>query len=231
MRRFVCAALAALALLPALPAFAKGDDDDDEGADVEQQDKSQAKDQDQEEEKETKGTGDTNEDANRPGFYLGLAGTWGLEKFQDTNNIHVDDSIGFNARAGYRALSWLSAEIQGEWLANFDVDLGPEKGSVEMHLIGGNLRFNLPTGLIQPYALLGGGYMHASLDGVRQKNVQRSFQDGADGDGAFGRFGGGMEFYPWPWLAIDMGIAYVLPTGNVDNLDYLSITWGALYRF
>src|SRR5215475_3496921 len=94
MRRFVCAALAVLALLPAWPVLAKGDDDD-EGADVEEQDKSQAKDQDQEEAKEP---GDTNEDANRPGFYLGIAGTWGLEKFQDTNNIHVDDSIGFNAR-------------------------------------------------------------------------------------------------------------------------------------
>ena len=227
MRRFVCAALVALALLPAWPVFAQGDDDD-EGADVEQQDKSQAKDQDQEEEKEP---GDTNEDANRPGFYLGLAGTWGIEKFQNSNDINADDSIGFNARAGYRALSWLSAEVQGEWMANFNLNLGPEDGKIEMHLIGANLRLNLPTGLIQPYALIGGGYMHADLRGVHQGNVQKSFTDGADGDGGFGRFGGGMEFYPWPWLAIDMGIAYVLPTGDVDNLDYLSVTWGALYRF
>jgi hypothetical protein len=228
MRRFVCAALVALALLPAWPVFAQSDDDD-EGADVEQQeDKSQAKDQDQEEEKEP---GDTNEDANRPGFYLGLAGTWGIEKFQDSNNINADDSIGFNARAGYRALSWLSAEVQGEWMANFNLNLGPEDGKIEMHLIGANLRLNLPTGLIQPYLLLGGGYMHADLRGVHQGNVQKSFTDGADGDGGFGRFGGGMEFYPWPWLAVDLGIAYVLPTGDVDNLDYLSVTWGALYRF
>ena len=230
MRRFACAALAVLALWPAWPAFAKGGDDD-EGADVEQQDQGQAKKEDQEEEKGGKLTGDTNEDANRPGFYLGLAGTWGLEKFQDTNNINVNDSIGFNARAGYRALSWLSAEVQGEWLAKFDVDLGPEDGKVEMHLIGANLRLNLPTGLIQPYALLGGGYMHAQLQDVHQGNIQKSFQDGADGDGAFGRFGGGMEFYPFPWLAVDMGIAYVVPTGDVKNLDFLSITWGALYRF
>jgi hypothetical protein len=229
MRRFVCAALAVLALLPAWPIFAKGDDDDDEGADVEQQDKSQAKDQDQE--KEEAEPRDTNEDANRPGFYLGLAGTWGIEKFQDSNNINADDSIGFNARAGYRALSWLSAEVQGEWMANFNLNLGPEDGKIEMHLIGANVRLNLPTGLIQPYLLLGGGYMHADLRGVQQGNVQRSFTDGADGDGGFGRFGGGMEFYPWPWLAVDLGIAYVLPTGDVDNLDYLSVTWGALYRF
>ena len=224
MRRFVCAALAVLALWPAWPVLAQNDDD--EGADVEKQDQKQAKDQEEE-----KQPGDTNEDANRPGFYLGLAGTWGNEKFNNTNNINVKDSIGFNARAGYRALSWLSAEIEGEWLANFNVDLGPEDGDVEMHLIGANLRLNLPTGLIQPYLLFGGGYMHADLRGVHQGDVQKSFTDGANGDGGFGRFGGGMEFYPWPWLALDMGIAYVLPTGNVDNLDFLSITWGALYRF
>jgi len=230
MRTFVCAALAALALLPAWPVFAQGNDDD-EGADVEQQDESQAKDQDKEEEKEEKEPRDTNEDANRPGFYLGLAGSWGVEKFQNTNNIDPDDSIGFNARAGYRALSWLSAEIEGEWLANFNLNLGPEDGKIEIHTIGANLRLNLPTGLIQPYALLGGGYMHADLRGVHQGNVQKSFTDGADGDGGFGRFGGGMEFYPYPWLAVDIGVAYVVPGGDVDNLDYLSITWGALYRF
>ncbi|HVN38822.1 MAG TPA: outer membrane beta-barrel protein [Myxococcota bacterium] len=234
MRRFACAALAVLALMPAWPVFAQNDDKDDAGTDVEQQDHGKAKDQDKDEDKEeAKGglTGDTNEDANRPGFYLGLAGTWAHQKFEDSNNIKFDDSIGFNARAGYRALSWLSAEVQGEWLANFNVDLGPEDGWIEIHDLGANLRLNLPTGLIQPYALLGGGWMHADLRGVHQGNIQKSFTDGANGDGGFGRFGGGMELYPKPWLAVDLGVAYVLPTGDVRNLEYLSITWGFLYRF
>jgi len=231
MRRFVCAALAVLALWPAWPVFAKGDDDD-EGADVEQQDQGQAKKEDQEEEKGGKLTGDTNEDANRPGFYLGLAGTWGVEKFQNTNNIDAKDAVGFNARVGYRALSWLSAELQGEWLPDFDIDLGPEDGRIEMHIIGANLRLNLPTGLIQPYGLVGGGYMHADLRGVQNGNIQKDFVHGSNGDGGFARIGAGMEFYPRPWLALDFGIAYVIPANDaIDNLDFLSITWGALYRF
>ena len=215
MRRPVCAALAVLALLLAWPAFAQ-DADEDTGTDAQQ---AEEPDQDQDTDQDQGA-----DDPNRTGAYVGLAGTWGHQEFQDTNNINVDDSVGFNARAGYRALSWLSAEVQGEWLAGFNVDFGADSGEIEMHLIGGNLRLNLPTGLIQPYALFGGGYMNANLTGV-------SGGQGQDGDGAFARLGGGMEFYPWPFLALDFGLTYVLPTGDVDKLDFLSITWGALYRF
>jgi hypothetical protein len=228
MRRSLCAALAALALVLALPALAQEADTKDEAGD---EVKAQAQDEEEEPadegdeaEAEEEEEREPNEDANRTGAYLGLAGTWGHEEFGDSNNINIDDSVGFNARGGYRALSWLSAEVQGEWLAGFNVDFGPDSGEVEMHLIGGNLRLNLPTGLIQPYALFGGGWMHAELSGAGAPS-------GYEGDGAFARFGGGMEFYPWPFLAIDLGLAYVLPTGDVDNLDFLSITWGALYRF
>jgi hypothetical protein len=222
MRRSLCAALAALAVLLAWPAFAQEADTEEETQAEEPADEAETAEAEPEEEEEEER--EPNEDANRPGPYLGLAGTWGVEKFNDANNINIDDSVGFNARGGYRALSWLSAEVQGEWLAKFNVDFGADSGDLEMHLLGGNLRLNLPTGLIQPYALFGGGWMHADLSGA-------SAPSGYEGDGAFARLGGGMEFYPWPWLALDAGIAYVLPTGDVDNLDFISITWGALYRF
>ena len=228
MRRSLCAALAALALVLALPALAQeADTNDDAGDEVKAQAQDEADepaDEGDEAEAEEEEGGEPNDDANRPGAYLGLAGTWGHEEFGDSNDVSINDSIGFNARGGYRFFGWLSPEVQGEWLSNFSVDFGSEHGNVEMHLIGGNLRLNLPTGLIQPYALLGGGWMHAELSGA-------SAPSGYEGDGAFARLGGGMEFSPWPWLAIDLGIAYVLPTGDVDNLDYLSITWGGLYRF
>ena len=225
MRRPLCAVLAALALLLVWPAFAQESDTEDDAAQVEEQAKDEPSDEAEPEEEEAEEEErEPNEDANRPGAYLGLAGTWGVEKFGDSNNVNIDDSVGFNARAGYRVFSWLSPEIQGEWLANFRVDFGADSGDLEMHLLGGNLRLNLPTGLIQPYALFGGGWMHAELSGAGAPS-------GYEGDGAFARLGGGMEFYPWPWLALDAGIAYVLPTGDVDNLDFLSITWGGLYRF
>ena len=221
MRRSLCAALAALAVLLCWPAFAQEADTDDEAGETTEAEAEPA-DEGGAEPEEDEGSSD--EDANRTGAYLGLAGTWGVEKFNDANNLNIDDSIGFNARGGYRALSWLSAEVQGEWLAKFNIDFGDDSGDLEMHMIGGNLRLNLPTGLIQPYALFGGGWMHADLSGAGAPS-------GYEGDGAFARVGGGMEFYPWPWLAIDAGVSYVIPTGDVDNLQFLSISWGALYRF
>jgi hypothetical protein len=203
MLRTFCAALAVLALLPAWPALAK-DDEEEQGEGEEAQEV----------------------DYNRTGAYLGLAGTWGVEEFQDTNDINIDDTVGVNGRVGYRALSWLSAELQAEYVPNWHIDFGSgsDDGNLDMWLVGGNLRWNLPTGLIQPYLLTGGGYMGADLSGTGNES-------GQDGNGAFARLGGGMEFYPWSFLALDFGIAYVLPTNDVDKLDFLSITWGALYRF
>jgi hypothetical protein len=220
MRRSLCAALAALAVLLSWPAFAQEADTEEEAGETTEAEAEPADEEEEPEEDE----GSPDDDANRTGPYLGLAGTWGVEKFNDANNINIDDSIGFNARGGYRALSWLSAEVQGEWLAKWNVDFGADSGDLEMHMLGGNLRLNLPTGLIQPYALVGGGWMHADLSGA-------SAPSGYEGDGAFARIGGGMEFYPWPWLALDASVSYVIPTGDVDNLQFLSITWGALYRF
>jgi hypothetical protein len=50
--------------------------------------------------------------------------------------------------------------------------------------------------------------------------------------GGFARVGGGVEFYPWEHIAIDVGLTGVLPfTSDVNDLDFISIHWGALYRF
>ena len=201
MLRLFCAALAALALLPSWPAFAQDDEDEAEEGEA------------------------AEVDYNRKGAYVELAGSWGLQEFQDTNDIDVDDTVGVNGRVGYRALPWLSAELQAEYLPDFHIDFGGDVGNTTMWLVGGNLRWNLPTGLIQPYLLTGGGYMDANLTGTG--NDEKS----QEGSGAFARLGGGMELYFWPFLAVDLGIAYVLPTQDVNKLDFLSITWGAMYRF
>lgn len=195
MLRPACAALAALAVLLAWPAFAQ--DDEEEADEV---------------------------DYHRAGVYLGLAGTWAVEEFDNADDDDIEDSLGANARVGYRALSWLSGELMGEYVADFDVDFGPQSGNLEMLLIGANVRLNLPTDLIQPYLLFGGGWMDADLR-------DSSGDIGQDGSAGFARVGGGMEFYPWPSLGIDAGLSYVLPTGEIDDLSFLSINWGAIYRF
>jgi len=210
MFRAACAALAVTLALLAWPAFAQ--DDEDEAMTDEAM-----TDEETEEEEET--------DYHRRGPYVGLAGSWGVEKFDDANDLNIEDSAGVNARVGYHALSWLSVEAQGEYLPKFEIDFGPDTGDLAVWMAGANLRLNLPTDLIQPYALLGGGYMGADLSGADAGD--RDY----DGHGGFGRVGGGVEFYFWPFLALDLGLTYVIPAGDVQDLDVLSIHWGALYRF
>jgi opacity protein-like surface antigen len=161
-------------------------------------------------------------DYHRRGPYLGLAGTWGIEKFDDADDVDTEDSIGINARAGYRMLSWLSLEAQGEYLFDFDIDATNTRADLAILLLGGNLRLNLPTDLIQPYALIGGGYMNADFSGDENDSEH----------GGFARVGGGIEFYPWEHIAIDVGLTGVLPVNDaINDLDFISIHWGALYRF
>jgi hypothetical protein len=210
MFRAACAALATTLALLAWPAFAQ-DDEDEETTEEE------TTEEETEEEEEV--------DYHRRGVYLGLAGSWAVEKFDDDNDINIEDSVGVNARVGYHALSWLSLEAQAEYLPKFEIDFGPDTGDLAVWLAGANLRLNLPTDLIQPYALLGGGYMGADLSGAGTGG--RDY----DGNGGFGRVGGGVEFYFWPFLALDAGVTYVIPAGDVQDLQFLSIHWGAIYRF
>lgn len=222
MFRSACALLAVLAGLSAWPAYAQ-DEKNNEETPGEEESYAEPEGPDADEaEAEEEESGDV--DYHRAGPYLGLAGTWGVEKFDDSNNIDTEDSIGINARAGYRMLGWLSVEAEGEYLFDFDIKdkNNTTRADLSMWLIGGNVRLNLPTDLIQPYLLAGGGYMGTDSSG-----------DVSETDhGGFARVGGGVEFYPWEHIAIDVGLTGVLPfTSDVNDLDFISIHWGALYRF
>ena len=45
------------------------------------------------------------------------------------------------------------------------------------------------------------------------------------------RFGGGIDIYATENFAVSLNISYVLPTGDLKDLDYVSIAWGFQYRF
>ena len=226
MLRSACALLAVLASLMAWPAFAQDEDAEEEtaaeAADADTSDDEADAEEEEDAEPEDEDAGDI--DYHRRGPYLGLAGSWGIEKFDDSNNIDTEDSIGINARAGYRMLSWLSLEAQGEYLFDFDIKdkNTTTRADLAIWLVGGNVRLNLPTDLIQPYLLAGGGYMGTDFEGDRSDTEE----------GGFARVGGGVEFYPWEHIAIDVGLTGVLPiSDDVEDLDFISVHWGALYRF
>jgi opacity protein-like surface antigen len=121
-------------------------------------------------------------------------------------------------------MPYLAAELQYEWGSEFEFD--PDVlGEIETHVATLNVKgiFTSPNvGPIQPYLLAGAGVMHAEAE-VLGIDV--------DDTGFAARFGGGFDLYFADNIAGIAEVTYVLPTGDVDGLDYLSLAWGLRYQF
>jgi hypothetical protein len=158
----------------------------------------------------------------RNGVYVGVAGTYAFQNFQ---NGHSDagDSLGLNARVGYRLHPRVSAELEFEWLEGFSSD--DRNTDIEAWALTANAKGYLTTGQIQPFLLAGLGVMQA--DAERSTIVR-----GASPAEAFvARLGGGVDVYATENFAISVGADYVLPTNALKDMDYVAVQWGFLYRF
>ncbi len=183
------------------------------------------------------------EDYSRDGCYLGLAGTVAfllsgedlLERVTGLN-ADVDESLGLHARVGCRG-KWGGGEVHFEWLEGFDTKLdGLAIGTADgwaltfdgkLYPLAG-LEGRLPplARRFQPFATVGFGYL--TLD-VFDEEWEFA-----------GRFGGGLDIYVTRNIVINVDATYVLPVSDFlcavpncdgDDLDYLSIGLGLLYRF
>jgi hypothetical protein len=45
------------------------------------------------------------------------------------------------------------------------------------------------------------------------------------------RFGSGLDYYATEQIVLTLGLDYLLPFGELEDLDYVSISWGLRYRF
>ena len=115
-----------------------------------------------------------------------------------------------------------AVEAMGERVDAFDL-----KGfsGVEINTWVGTLngKFFALTERFQPYGLLGIGAMRAELK-------VGSFGDVHDTDLAF-RFGGGIDSYLTDTWVVNLEISYVRPTGDVGDINYISLGGGIQYRF
>ena len=150
-------------------------------------------------------------DFGRTGLYLGLAGTYAVEGFDDSP-FPVDDSLGLNLRLGYRPLPRLGLELQAEWAEGFHL-----KGTgvdVETWTVTANYRAYFTDSRVQPYLLLGVGFMNAEALGFSTIDFA-------------GRVGGGVDIGVTDRIAVVLEVSYV----GASDLDYTSISWGLQYRF
>ena len=157
----------------------------------------------------------------RTGFYGGANGVFSVERFRDTNGLSFENSNGFNVRAGYRLEPLIALEVEFERNSRFALQNAPTVG---LETFAGTLNVKLfPIQLaIQPYLLLGTGFLHARADGA---GITRT------DTGSIYRGGVGLDLYTTANWVVNLEGAYVFPQGEVDGLDYISLSSGLQYRF
>jgi opacity protein-like surface antigen len=173
----------------------------------------------------------------RNGIYLGvaLAGAVYTEVEDDLEKlasvgyfIDVDVEVppGLDARVGYRFHPHLAGEVQIQWFPKADIEFFDVNVlELETLTFTGNVKGYLLTGRIQPFLLVGAGLMHFDVKDKVGVGLR------AKGEGFAARFGGGVDFYINSNVVFVLEGGYVLPTGDVDGLDYASFSFEFQYRF
>ena len=151
----------------------------------------------------------------RSGFYAGVVGLGAIETFDFGG---FSNGGGFNIRGGYRVSDHLAVEMQFEYVdgfSGFGVDL-------EAWNLMANGKVFLLTGRSQPYGLFGIGVFEgkASAGGLSIDDTDFAI-----------RVGGGIDFYVNDNIVLGPEIAWVKPTGNMEDFSYLTIGAGLQYRF
>jgi opacity protein-like surface antigen len=176
----------------------------------------------------------------RSGFYLGVNFAYGLGSFYENAiedevpfSVNVDNSVGLNARLGYRLLPFFALEAHYEWLDGFDVKLaGFSSFEQTTHTITGNLKFLLPIWRIQPYLMLGVGAQYYDVDTKLLASFDRD-------DWVFaGRPALGVDIYLTRHLVLNAEAAGVIAVNDlsaqlssIDTLPYVSLSAGLQWRF
>lgn len=188
------------------------------------------------------------DDYDRPGPYLGLAGTAAFAAKLENDiekdakavfpeaSVEVDPSLGLNARAGYRFHPRFAAELRYEWLSGYDATITiptnpppdpPPDLKVTVDDLGGwaltgDAKVYLPGEQAQAFVLVGIGAVNLQSDDL-----------GIDGTVFATRFGLGLDVYATPNIAFTVDASYVLPVSDIGDVraDYFSLGWGLMYRF
>jgi opacity protein-like surface antigen len=195
----------------------------------------------------------------RRGFYGTAFGSFAFGFFQsdlsdrlgtriipaDSDRISSLTSWGAGGALGYRLLPNLGLELAGEWLNDFTTKYaadstvgtpppGPVYGDTEwfrgdratgttLWNVTANAKGFVLTGRFQPYGLLGIGYGQAKTAPVESTSwIDRGFVM---------RFGIGTNLMVTEEVGLNLGAAYLLPTGDLSDFDYFTLNFGFLVRF
>jgi len=172
------------------------------------------------------GLASAEDEFNRPGPYVGLGGSYLVEGFQDrTGRGDFGNSLGFNARGGYRFNDFFAAE----GIYEYGDDFGSGRlanSDIQTNAFTVNGKLLLPLERFQPYLEGGVGFLNANADGP----VANSAFD-ASGTSFAGRFGSGVDVWATENVSLFLDASYTIPVDEVSDLYYFSFGWGARYNF
>ncbi len=179
----------------------------------------------------------------RSGLYLGVGGLYTQNSLLENQledlsplGIKIDDSGGVSAQFGYRAFSFLAAELEYDYVTPYDLGAaGTTIASLESHLLTANLKAILPIWRFQPYLLGGVGFINWDIDDKLGAGIGRNDTDLA------GRVGGGVDLHLTSRIALNVGADVVFSNTSLDTslpgskdlswLGYISVGAGLQYRF
>jgi opacity protein-like surface antigen len=183
----------------------------------------------------------TEPDYARTGPYLGVGAAFAWDDFDIRGRDDPDMAFGVNGWGGYRLLPFLAVELQVEYVNGFDTRMEFQsfipgfgsnvvKSEMEAVIFTGNLKAYLPLGRFQPFVLAGMGLGYVKRDSTVSIDALTFRSSDSDTDLVV-RLGGGFDFYVLEALALQLSSSYVLPTGDFDGFDYVSLIAGLQYRF
>lgn len=178
-------------------------------------------------------------------MYVGVSGFWLGEQFGDEldseveealelddADLSVSDSRGAAAVLGLRLGSRVALELVGERYDDLDLDLdvAGERTEGELEVWTAMLmgKVFLGTGRLQPYLMVGAGYVRGEVD-------VDDF-DGEDveevGHAALGRAGAGIDLYLNEHWVLGVQGAYSRGiSSDLDELRYFTVGGSVLFRF
>lgn len=200
-----------------------------------------------EEPKRTDG-GDPRKQYARRGPFVGAAVSYAIETFEsdvqsdarkvsNDLNYSLKDSFGFKGRLGYRCHRYVSAEVQVEWIDNFDGTLFQdgvgEVASIDFEpiIVTANGRGYLPLfeDRLQPFVLFGAGL--ATVKETAKDSLGSGQRASSRETEIAIRVGGGLDFYATPNVVLTLETDYLQAFGALDDFNYVSVGVGLQYRF
>jgi hypothetical protein len=163
----------------------------------------------------------------RGGYYIGLEGLVAVENSSQISGSAVLVSGGFDVRLGARHNRWFATELSGLYVHTY----GDGTGRYLAWGMTVNERFYFTKARVQPFILVGGGFLQ-----VEARN--RSIEDLLPGEidlapgfspGFAAVFGLGMEIYATEDIAVTVMGNYHLTVGNISGFDFVTAGIGMVF--